>query len=56
MSLMLLARELALLAAMRAVQILLRLIGRDLGLSETERRALIDRLTAMLEAERANGN
>ncbi|MFO1074133.1 MAG: hypothetical protein U1E17_15925 [Geminicoccaceae bacterium] len=41
---------------MRAVQMLLRLIGRDLGLSEAERRALIERLMAVLEAERTNGN
>lgn len=56
MSLMLLARELALLAALRAIQILLRLIGRELGLSEAERRALVERMVAVLEPERSDGN
>ena len=42
------AKEMALMAALRAAIALLTLIGRELALSEVERRALLDRLAAAL--------
>jgi hypothetical protein len=49
------AKEMALMAALRAAITLLSLIGRELALSEAERRALLDRLEAALLGRAADG-
>jgi hypothetical protein len=49
------AKEMALMAALRAAITLPPLIGRELALSEAERRALLDRLEVALLGRAADG-
>lgn len=51
MSLLLIARELVLLAILRGMLAMLRLVGRKFELSEPEREALLARMKAALDSQ-----